>query len=533
MSYTKTLRLKIKKFFYAFSLPESAAINGLWLGTAAEPELFPFVVSPRGAAQKVYNAEVERAKFQRPTDPALLEQVGPRQYRLRIFPIPAARVDNEPNRTGKRLPGELHLRLTYQVMQADGQWPLPQLIEKRNIFWTDDTLHQRDRGRVELSADDWFETAIPAKKAKAQPHSITLADGYHVSAAPLSAHQHKRPTGQQRFAIVVDTSYSMGEHQQALKQAVEQIQAAQNQAAQTQAAQNSLDYYVPSVGRAVAALSEDAVHGDAAKAAAVQSDLSVNDLLFYGSLQPAEMLQQFAAAKGDRTYDAILLLTDEGSYALAQDKGELPALDAPLWLVHIDGKVPAAYEDGLLQQLQASRGGVETGVTAALQRIGWTSAETTVLDGYTWKVEAVEQAAVADVERDAAADAVQGRFAAIAARQLINQQSRTRDMSAVAALDRVHAIAQRTGIVTPYSSMLVLVDERQREALRQAEASADRFNRTVENGTDELTDPDNPLSIPEPSQVLGLIVGAIALIVLKRNSSALTSPPIKRGHQGR
>ncbi|HEY9737875.1 MAG TPA: TIGR02921 family PEP-CTERM protein, partial [Trichocoleus sp.] len=118
-----------QEIFYAFSLPESAVITGLWLGDNLEPQTrFPFVVSPRGAAQKVYNAEVERGQVQPATDPALLEQVGPRQYRLRVFPIPARDwVTKKPGRTD--------LWLTYVTPPQEGQWPLPQLTEKRSIYW--------------------------------------------------------------------------------------------------------------------------------------------------------------------------------------------------------------------------------------------------------------------------------------------------------------------------------------------------------------------------------------------------------------
>ena len=79
--------------------------------------------------------------------------------------------------------------------------------------------------------------------------------------------------------------------------------------------------------------------------------------------------------------------------------------------------------------------------------------------------------------------------------------------------------------------MIVLVDERQREELKKAEASEDRFEREVEKGEDALTEPGSPLStsIPEPNQVLGLVMVAIALILLKRKP-ALAAPQ-KRSQQ--
>ena len=91
-------------------------------------------------------------------------------------------------------------------------------------------------------------------------------------------------------------------------------------------------------------------------------------------------------------------------------------------------------------------------------------------------------------------------------------QSRQQDMTQLAALDAVHAIAKRSAVVTPYSSMLVLVNDRQRELLREAEASNDRFARSLEDGQDTLTEPNNPLnavSVPEASNLLGMLVIAV------------------------
>ena len=68
---------------YYFSLPESAVVTGLWLGNSDDRDAASaYRVSPRGAAQAAYRNEVRRQ-----IDPALVEQIGPRQYRLRIFPV--------------------------------------------------------------------------------------------------------------------------------------------------------------------------------------------------------------------------------------------------------------------------------------------------------------------------------------------------------------------------------------------------------------------------------------------------------------
>ncbi|MBD0309168.1 MAG: TIGR02921 family PEP-CTERM protein, partial [Microcoleus sp. T1-bin1] len=107
---------KFQEVFYYFSLPESAAVTGVWLGNTGDlNKRFVFTVSPRGAAQPVYYNQqvVERVE----PDPAfleqnaLLEQLGPKQYRLRAFSIPAKRefIQTEG-------PTEKHLWLTYKVM---------------------------------------------------------------------------------------------------------------------------------------------------------------------------------------------------------------------------------------------------------------------------------------------------------------------------------------------------------------------------------------------------------------------------------
>ncbi|MEM9266689.1 MAG: TIGR02921 family PEP-CTERM protein [Cyanobacteria bacterium P01_F01_bin.13] len=478
-----------QEIFYSFSLPESATITGLWLAEEKDSLRFPFVVSPRGAAQQVYKGELERAETRRAEDPALLEQVGPRQYRLRVFPIPFAQSLKDP--------GELHLWMTYKVLQQDGTWPLPQLTEKRNIFWTNKTVHQRRGKTVKVSEDQWFESSIRAKKkAKATAHRVQLAEGYQVTATP--AKNRAVPAGK-RIAIVLDTSYSMGQggYQEALHQLKQVTQ------------QNNLDFYLTTATgesltpgntlKVTTATGESLTPGNTLKA--------FENLVPYGSLQPAEMLQQFAQQRLPQSYDAVLLLTDAGSYELTDNAIALPQISEPLWLVHMGNQLPAAYDDSLLEAIQTSDGGVATDITAVLQRL-----DKNIIDGYEWSITADDGAPQSD-------EFAPDEFAPVAARQLILQRSRTVDMGQLENLDGVHGIAKRTQIVTPYSSMLVLVNERQRELLRQAEAAADRFDREVEDGQDELTDPNNPLnsvSVPEPGSAIAMGAVAIGLIALKR-----------------
>lgn len=166
---------QVQEVFYSFSLPESAVITGLWLGdTNKLGDRFPFVVAPRGAAQQVYNDQVRQR-----VDPALLEQVGPRQYRLRAFPIP---VRSTPRRgESPQQPQEMHLWLTYKVMQQKAGWALPQLAEKRNIFWNDDTKRTYNKLAEQKTQDGWLPPFISAS-GQYQPrvHQVNLTEGYQI-----------------------------------------------------------------------------------------------------------------------------------------------------------------------------------------------------------------------------------------------------------------------------------------------------------------------------------------------------------------
>ncbi|NJL00870.1 MAG: TIGR02921 family PEP-CTERM protein [Spirulinaceae cyanobacterium SM2_1_0] len=496
-----------EEIFYAFSLPETAVVTGVWLGdTGDRDRRFPFQVSPRGAAQQVYNEQVNRV---RPIDPALLEQVGPRHYRLRAFPIPPQRRSWEIEPLAR--PTEMHLWLTYKVMRQSEGWPLPQLGERRNIFWTEATQRRRNGESVAGWGDRWLEASLPASSAPPRPHTATVA-GYRVTAQPLDPKTATVALPASNLAIILDTSYSMAAQRQAVQQSLAWLQA-----------QGWTD--------------GDATNGEAdlyvAQADGLPPQRFNNPESFdwshqptYGSLSLTELLTQFTTLRDDARYDAVLILTDAGSYELAEDEAEVPALAEPLWLVHLGGEFPAGYQDEILERMQDTQGGVATSLPTVFERLAVAATQqaqlagtpvelANVADGYIWTLTPLandsEAAAIEAVATD--------EFVPLAARQLVQGLSRAA-ADTLAQLDTIHAIAKSTAIVTPYSSMVVLVNDEQRRALAAAEAAADRFAREVEAGQEQLVKPFSPLqaggaaSVPEPGMVLGM--GAIALFLVSR-----------------
>ena len=92
----------------------------------------------------------------------------------------------------------------------------------------------------------------------------------------------------------------------------------------------------------------------------------------------------------------------------------------------------------------------------------------------------------------------------------MNEIARQREqLDQLTTLDQLHAIAIKHSIVTPYSSMLVLVNTRQEQLLQDLENDADRFNREVEPVGE--TEGLSVTGVPEPEEWLLIIVGLLML----------------------
>ena len=484
----------VEEILYYFSLPESAVITGVWLGDSADRnKRFTFQVSPRGAAQKVYNSQVRR---QRPVDPALLEQVGPRNYRLRAFPVPP-RLSFIQQQESPEAPTEMHLWLTYKVMQQPGGWAMPKLAERRNIFWTKATQRLQNGKKVKRDGENWLPEFLPAQKPyQPQKQEISLSEGYRLTASPLTTKDYALPQ-QESLAIILDSSRSMGENSQAVEETFTWLRKNGFQEA---------DLYLTTTGDSQPRRLENL------------QGFQTKKQIFFGKLQLKDMLQQFAQLQGDASYNSIILLTDASNYELADDSKDVPAMRAPLWVVHLGDSLAPAYDDPTLKAIQDSQGGVATDLPEVLIRAATQAAlgSNNVVDGYSWSI------APSSAEITTSLN-----FAPLASRQLIKNLSAQTDGNSVKELDAIHGLAKKYAVVTPYSSMIVLVNDEQRKALKEAEASEDRFDRTVEDGREELNQPENPLNntsdVPEPGLILAVIMTIPFAIIFRRYKLKATS----------
>lgn len=494
---------------YYFSLPESAVITGLWLGNSSDRDArFAYRVAPRGAAQTVYRNEV---RYNR--DPALVEQIGPRQYRLRVFPVEPQRWrwDDATTRSTVEEGPPLHVWLTWRVLASDNAWPLPRLAEKRNVYWDAASARLVNGEPMAADEDTWLPVSMPATSpVKPVAHRVDFPSGETVVARPVSASDLPQPASNLRLAVVLDRSRSMVEHAADVRAALARLTEATDSGA-------AIDIY----------LTSSKYRGESPSWVKLPA-LDPYSIVYYGGQNAAELLAQFDVLHTSQDYDAIFVLTDGTGYELGDSDIEVPVLDAPVWMIHLGSNFPLGYDDETLEAIQASGGGMAGDVEEALTRFAVAleaersasspdtpaGATTDVIDGYVWITAPTGVAEVQPGDR-VTVHAASDDFAAFAARRLILAEMH-RQRGALDQLDtlhHLHAIAIEHSVVTPYSSMIVLVERHQKNLLDQLEARGDRFQREYEDVGETI--PGSPFSVtgvPEPEEWL-LIVLAAAMLV--------------------
>ncbi|NJL42512.1 MAG: hypothetical protein HC935_02170 [Pseudanabaena sp. SU_2_4] len=121
----------------------------------------------------------------------MLEQVGPSSYRLRVFPI----LPNFARDTSGKQP-VMHMWMTYKVLSKVNGWPLPQLAERRNVFWNKQTKRTFNGQSITSKEDAWFQpepTLTASGNIQPQLHEVSLPSGEHLSAKPLSERDYQLP----------------------------------------------------------------------------------------------------------------------------------------------------------------------------------------------------------------------------------------------------------------------------------------------------------------------------------------------------
>ncbi len=488
----------LEEVIYYFNLPESAVLTGVWLGNSPDRnERFNPIVAPRGAAQAVYRNETRQNR-----DPALLEQIGPRQYRLRAYPVPRmllTRAEDQSQRLIEQAE-PLHLWLTYTTFAQEDSWPLPQISDQRNVYWDSGTERLINGEPAVVEEDAWLPASVPASQEIVMTtHRYDFPNGMSVTAEPVSYTNLPTNDPDKQFAVVVDRSFSMAEHADAVTETLAEL-------ATLTSPNHEIDVY----------LTASSFRGEDPTRTTLD-ELAPEGIVYFGGQNAAELLSQFENLRAGDTYDAVLVLTDGSGYELGSSDVELPVPESPIWIVHVESDIPLGYDDETLQAIQASGGGVVPDLDQALARVylpsGSGNQYSDIIDGYLWVVLPTEEA---DLEAGVSPEGInEPGFEAMAARQYINAeiQSQRGVIDELATLDEFHAFAEAYNIVTPYSSMIVLVNLQQENLLDQMEEGTDRFKREFEELNNTTPATQVPLTgVPEPEEWLLLSLAAAFLV---------------------
>ena len=510
----------LQEVIYYFNLPESAVITGIWLGNSHNKAgAFNFQVAPRGAAQAVYREETRVNR-----DPALVEQIGPCQYRLRVYPVPQMKMtyDNKRSRTIVEDAPELHMWLAWREMAEPGGWSMPHLALKRNVYWDGETTRLVNGKPVNTAADAWVTESVPVVGSTTPgAHRVDLPGNQTVLALPANQVSLPKLPESVRLAVVIDRSRSMQAYSDQVTKGLARLQAVSTPDA-------LVDVY----------LTASSYRGEGPSLVSL-NNLDTANILYFGGQNAAELIAQFESLRGERKYDAVLVLTDGSGYELGKNTVNISVPDTPVWLVHIAGAIPLGYDDQTLEVIQASGGGVTGDVDTALARMavanqssaGERTASSDLLDGYLW-VSLPTQQADSTVPPGAALQthSPEDGFTALAVRRLIlaEMQRNKGTIDQFETLDYLHSLATKVGIVTPYSSMIVLVEADQQLLLDKLSKLDDRYQREVESLGDTTAAVASPLAfagVPEPHEwlLMGLAAAILVYAILKRRVRSLGS----------
>jgi putative PEP-CTERM system integral membrane protein len=465
---------------YEFSLPEHAVITDLRLGTSLEHR---GEIAPRGAAQQTYVNQVRRM-----VDPALLEQTGPRQYRLRVYPVPGVSQNAERIRREAVEGPTQRVQFTYVVVRDPEGIPLPSYTQEFNLSRNDVQISAQIDGKKARLAQDGSFVIDPKDKellcALRINQVTTLPDGVSVrfvlssdvrtggpalelcdnADATFALFQHKK------IAFLVDTSYANKEQLGGL---LEQVRALPD----TFFRGNTVRYYP--FGAELGAGVDIKSPSDMPK---------MKNMVFFGKGDIVKALGSI-----DAQFDTVIIFVGEKPYfSDAQILKADARTHANVIFIHPKGMVPA-YPTAFETLVANARGvSVVTDIQSALAHSGAIAdgSQSYSYVGSYWYIKATSpQVNYGNVMPTSTPIALTGATSmdgqkmlfSIAERAQITKASRMYRSgtipawSLVTSFDALHGRAKSIGIVTPLSSYIALVNDNQRNQLSALSGHVDKY----------------------------------------------------------
>lgn len=469
-----------QEVIYEFVLPADSAVTDLRLGPSLE---YPGVIAPKGSAQKTYERELQRRR-----DPALLEQTGPSQYRLRVYPIPAK--SDLTTLQGRRQ----KVLYSYVVSATPDGYPLPEFTRKGNILTNSATqfLTNTPASNTAFKEADKFIPLAPGTPdvCRDTPSDVTLTEAGLTATVSVHAKSGSLKSlacgsdqdvlaylSQNRIAFFFDVSATNKENQTAALDGLKKLLGSGGFLSR-----NSIDLYK---------------YNDGVSQKTPLTESSLNDLTlnYFGPSDVWTALKLF-----NETYDLVLVIT--GAKDIFPSHSIVyPFARSPVYFVH--QQAPPPYSLELTSRLLAGRGGAVSSVSEALRQYALVK-ETGKVSG---SVATGPNLSV--TLTGVTTDQVPAPFTTegSALTQYVNKalfdsavRAQTADVTgSITLLDTFNAFAEGARVITPYSSLISLVNEQQRQFL---EGSKKTYERYQDRPTSEAV-------APRPQQPLGRIFSPV------------------------
>jgi putative PEP-CTERM system integral membrane protein len=246
--------------------------------------------------------------------------------------------------------------------------------------------------------------------------------------------------------------------------------------------------------------------------------------VLFGYNTTLNQLKQWQRAKPNSAdYDAVLLLTDKGNYE-SKEKSSIDIDNkTPLWIVHLGDEPASAYADQLLDYIYQSGGGIGDKLENVLIKMLYKQQRATdqlseISDHYLWHFRKIKPLDSFSPESR--------ELAPIIARQWIGADFNRFNAAHTKVLDELHHMAKKHSLVSPFSSMIVLVNQHQKEQLKKLSKDKERYKREVETGKKQIPVGSDLLSsVPEPEEWVLMIIALIVLTVARLKKWYLTQKP--------
>lgn len=487
-----------QEVIYEFSLPADSVVTGLKLGANLE---FDGVIAPKNAAVQTYETELRKRR-----DPAILEQTGPNQYRLRVFPIPP---QNDVTTLNGR---DQKIQIRYITVLTNNGYSLPIFSKEQNLNVSGAIVrlyvdgNQTGKSSVndtfiyDPSLDKSIKNLCLDKSVITSHGQFGSADIYLIPNTTTAGSENSscgsnglnltKLAKDMKIAVLFDVS-NVEAGKDVLQQRIKNVQesaALTTISGDKLAKNNSIDIY--KFNDLLSKPIELSVNNESK-----DLDFTLNSLNYFGTSDPEKAIYQL---KG--SYDFAIVITagikDSPFKQLLSLKKNFP-----VYIVH-EEKIPP-YTTKTTAEMMQSDGNTFTNFNdafnyAILNKLKENKdTKEFITPGEFYSYYLPKQNGLFDIQNVSLVNFdINDPLLLLFARKYIDVKisRKSGDLNQqIDFLDQITAFAQKNSIVTPYSSFIALVNEQQKSLLESLSLNLDRYKETTPpaGGGDRVMNPIN------------------------------------------